>query len=251
MIDNISWGRVASVIKIFIKESVGDKNVVIGLSGGIDSAVVAKLAVDALGAERVQLILLPYGEQKDESDQIAMVDFLKAPSHRINIKNTVDSIISNYGNLDKISSGNVMARIRMTYLYLIANQSNSMVLGTSNKTETMIGYFTKFGDGGVDNEPIGDLYKTQVFELAKHLCIPPQIVDKKPSAGLWEGQTDEGEFGMSYNKLDKILKDYNDGISLPIEECIKVRHMIENSEHKRITPPTCIIPWGFMKEEEA
>ncbi|MHA1532538.1 MAG: NAD(+) synthase [Candidatus Heimdallarchaeota archaeon] len=204
------------------------KGLIVGLSGGIDSAVCAALAVRAIGKEKV----LGFIEVK----KIAITDMVAAF-----ISNADVAIAKN-----QLALGNVMARLRMVINYAYANHLKYLVLGTSNKSEIMVGYITKYGDGGVDFEPCGDLYKTQIRILAKHLNIPEEIITKAPSAGLWDGQTDEGELGITYDILDLILLAKDKGYSkeqiieeLQIEEALfdKVDKMIKNSEHKRKMPP--------------
>ncbi len=227
----MNYKEVVSNLKEQIKNYVGDRKAIIGISGGIDSSVVAALCVEALGKERVFGVLMPYGPQ-DMEDAYDIISFLGIQNKEINIKKIADQF--DFLNLNRITRGNVMARTRMIILYTLANQLNGLVVGTGNKSELEIGYFTKYGDGGVDLEPIGDLYKTEVWELAKHLGIPKHIIDKKPSAGLWEGQTDEGEFGMSYNELDAVLRgEINSGDAY--ERTKKLRF---GSEHKKHMPPT-------------
>ncbi|MEW5760546.1 MAG: NAD(+) synthase, partial [Candidatus Thermoplasmatota archaeon] len=143
------------------------------------------------------------------------------------------------------SIGNLKARIRMLLLYAYANSKNLIVVGTGNKTELLCGYFTKFGDGGADILPIGDLYKTQVREMARFLEIPEKIINKVPSAGLWKGQTDEDELGIKYEKLDKILygielgldkNEISNKVELPIKEVERIMNMVELTKHKRKFP---------------
>ncbi len=188
---------------------IGLKNAVIGLSGGIDSAVSAYLAVEALGKKNVFCLLMPYKTSSPDSVEDAMrVVKALGVNHRIcNISNAVDAIAEEAGdkNVSKVRKGNIMARVRMIMLYDESASRNALVIGTGNKTEILLGYSTIFGDSACAINPVGDLYKTQLRSLAKHLGIPGQILEKKPSADLWEGQTDEDELGFTYDFVDQYL----------------------------------------------
>lgn len=214
----------------WIKETVhaaGFQDIVVALSGGIDSAVSATLAVQALGREHVHVLLLPYGTLSDKSTEDAkkVTAFLNLPQsniHIVDIKDSVDAVLkalilndsegsssaklgSSQAQNDNIRKGNIMARIRMIYLYDYSKKLNSLVVGTENKSEYYLSYFTRFGDEASDIEPIRNLYKTQVWEMGKYLGVPQEVIEKAPTAGLWEGQSDEGEFGFSYGEADRIL----------------------------------------------
>lgn len=190
-------------------KTAGFSDAVIGVSGGVDSAVVFALSVKALGADHVYPILLPYGMLSTQStlDSMAVIEKFAVPlPHitRIDIKNAVDTISRDLGT-DTLRRGNIMARVRMTYLFDQAKKRNALVVGTENRSEYLLGYFTRFGDEASDVEPIMHLYKTQVYELGKVLEIPQSILDKPPSANLWPEQTDEKEFGFTYKDADQIL----------------------------------------------
>ena len=222
----MNYKKIIKSLENQLKDYLGNKKAVVGVSGGIDSAVVLTLCVKALGRKKVLGVLMPYGNQNMQ-DAKELMKFLKISCKEINIKEVVDKF--DFLSFDKISKGNIMARVRMIILYCFSNQIKGRVIGTGNKSEIEVGYFTKYGDGGVDLEPIGDLYKTDIYEIAKRLGISKKIIDKKPSAELWEGQTDEEDLGLSYEQLDKILKK-----KLNHE---KVQVLRKNSEHKRKTPP--------------
>ena len=206
---------------------------VIGLSGGIDSTVVAYLAARALGKENVCGLLLPHGGQSIEDGRM-IAENLGIGYRIVDIKSIVSefegiSFESFYGYLSK---GNLMARVRMCFLYGVANSENKLVIGTTNRSELAIGYFTKYGDGGVDIEPIAHLYKTQVIELARELEIPEKIILKEPSAEVWYGQTDRNELGFDYQTLDAYLQ----GRVIVKEIADKIDVLIKNSRHKRCMP---------------
>lgn len=194
----------------FLREEankVGFKKVVLGLSGGIDSALVAFLAVKAFGAENVLGIMMPYKTSSKESIEHAklVVEKTGMKSKLVEITPMVDEYFKMEEDISNLRKGNVMARTRMMVLFDYSAKENALVLGTSNKTELLLGYSTQFGDSASALNPIGDLYKTQVWELSRYMGVPSELIDKKPSADLWEGQTDEDDLGYSYKIADEIL----------------------------------------------
>jgi NAD+ synthase len=205
-------------IKTQFKES-GASGVVVGLSGGIDSAVVTKLCVDAIGADKVLNVFLP--SPSTPKQDLQDVQEMSRNWGTTLLVYDIGQLLKAYhkimpGSEKKEVSGNLMARIRMTILYTHANLDGRLVMGTGNKSELLMGYFTKYGDGGADLLPIGDLYKTEVRELARLIGIPEKIIEKEPSAGLWEGQTDESEMGIAYDDLDMVLAGIEEQQSLDV-----------------------------------
>lgn len=194
----------------FLKENMkkaGFKKAVLGLSGGIDSALVAYLLRDALGAENVLALMMPYKSSNPDSLLHAkmVVEDLKINSKIIEITNMIDAYFKDEPEATMLRKGNKMARERMSILFDYSAKEGALVIGTSNKTEMFLGYSTQFGDSACAINPIGDLYKSDVWALSKYLKIPQPLIDKKPSADLWEGQTDEQEMGLTYKDADKIL----------------------------------------------
>lgn len=240
------------VIHSFIKQKMDDakaEGVVIGLSGGLDSAIVIKLCADALGPEKVLALIIPdtTTPEEDIKDALGFASELGIEYRVIDISEMVEGFKSLLSplELDDKALGNIKARCRMILLYIHANLSNRVVMGTSNKSELLTGYFTKFGDGGADFSPIGDIYKTQILELAKAIEIPENIVNKTPSASLWEGQTDESELNIQYQLLDRILmgielrldpKDIVEKVGVEETEVLRILDMVEKNVHKRKMP---------------
>ncbi len=205
---NNEW--VKKVLKIFIQNEmykIGVKKAAFGLSGGVDSAVVACLAAEALGPKNVFGLIMPYRTSNPESEQHAVELAKKLNIHYEvrDISKPVDAFFENKKNADNLRKGNRMARERMCELYDFSSENKCLILGTSNKTELLLGYGTIFGDMASAINPIGDLYKTQIWDLAKYLDVPESIIDKAPSADLWVGQTDEQELGYNYEHIDALL----------------------------------------------
>ncbi|MEW6083747.1 MAG: NAD+ synthase [Chloroflexota bacterium] len=235
----------------FVKSEVtrvGYARAVIGLSGGIDSALSCVLAVEALGRENVLAVRMPYKSSNPDSLAHAelLIEQLKIPSKTIEITEMVEPLFDKDANITKLRKGNIMARERMIVLYDQSEVFKGLVIGTSNKTEILLGYSTQFGDSASAINPIGDLYKTQIRQLARALNIPAPVLDKAPSADLWEGQTDECELGFTYEKVDQLLYLLIDQRYSP-HECVEagfdekfvnvVVKRIQRTQYKRMQPP--------------
>ncbi len=239
----------------FIRDHVADAQadgVVLGLSSGLDSAVAAALATRALGPEKVHPVFMSGSTTPktdgDEAKSIARSLGLELEEHRVD--KVAQAIVEATGYSDRDTLANATARARMIVLYAIARKKGLLVLGPSNKSELLVGYFTKHGDGACDLMPMGDLYKTQVRILAGHLGLPESVLKKPPTAGLWEGQTDEQELGMDYQTLDPILLGFELGLSnseiaketgVEHEGIVHVERMFLASEHKRKPAHVCKI----------
>jgi len=242
---------VVKVLCAFIREELtrfGYRKGILGLSGGLDSSVCAFLAARALGPGNVTGLILPYKDtfSQDVKDARSVARQLGIRSRLIDISPMVDVYFSRYPTKDRVRVGNKMARERMSILYDFSAREKALILGTSNKTELLLGYGTIHGDTACAINPLGDLYKTQIRELAEYLGVPAKILAKTPTAGLWPGQTDEGEIGLSYAEMDRILFQLVDcrkdpgaviaaGFSRKSVE--RIVSLIRNSEFKRKMPP--------------
>ncbi len=253
---NMDYAVLCKRIERFISSNVdnaGAKGVVLGLSGGIDSATTAYLAARALPRDKVLGLILPDYRTTPKADIVDAKNIVKnlgIKSKSIDIT-TVHNAFMNHLNQDKIASGNLRARIRMCFLYYYGNLENKLVLGTGDRSEVLIGYFTKYGDGSADILPIGGLYKTQIRELGRYLGVPTQIVKKESSPHLWEKHTAKEELNFPYETIDSVLHLLFDRKKSLEETCNilgdneVVRIILEMnrlSNHKRITPKICRLP---------
>jgi NAD+ synthase len=250
----LDTSKTVEKIEKFISSEVkkaGLKGAVVAVSGGIDSAVTLALTVKALGSNNVKAVTMPERDitsEGDITDVIRLTDMYDVTCDTVDITPVIRAIektLPLYDVSDLVPSGNIKPRLRMIVAYHYANARNLMVIGSSNKTEWLTGYFTKHGDGGVDILPFADLYKCQVRQLAKHLGLPQNIIDKAPSAGLWLGQTDEGEIGASYDTLDLVLhgdecghsdREIAEQLGVELELVRRILDRVESNEHKRRPP---------------
>jgi NAD+ synthase len=234
----------------------GARGFVVGLSGGVDSAVVARLCQAAAPANVVGVLMPCHSDPQDEADARLVADHFRIPTIRVDLAPTYDLFTASLGEAltalpvaqfpdpvhgsddlrAKMPAVNVKPRLRMTALYFVANTLNYMVAGTGNRSELSIGYFTKFGDGGVDLLPIGDLLKSEVRKAAKDLGVPGAVIDKPAAAGLWAGQTDEAEMGFTYAELENYLNNGAETISPAL--AMRIERLMRTSEHKRALAPT-------------
>jgi NAD+ synthase len=220
------------------------RGIIFGLSGGVDSAVVAALAKEAAGRGNILALLMPCNSNiRDLKDAKLVAKELGIPTKIIDLSGAYNNLIKILPPANKLARNNIKPRLRMLVLYYFANKLDYLVCGTGNKSELAVGYFTKYGDGGVDILPIGGLLKKQVRLLAQELGIPSGIINKPPTAGLWQGQTDEGEMGITYKELDGILENIvsNRKHIIPRGKVAKVKRMMEESEHKRRGPTICYV----------
>lgn len=230
-------------------KAAGAEGFVFGLSGGIDSAVVARLCQMAT-PDHVLGVLLPcYSQAQDEQDALLVADAFKIPSVQVDLSKTFDALGAALDHAlteqhprytvdvvdikQRLPRANIKPRLRMTSLYYVANALNYVVAGTGNRSEITLGYYTKYGDGGVDVLPIGGLLKSEVRALAREIGVPEPVITKPPTAGLWPGQTDEAEMGFTYETLE----DYLNGKDVPAAVAKRIEQLKKVSDHKRALPP--------------
>jgi len=240
---------ITKFVKNKIKES-GAEGLVIGLSGGLDSTTTAYLCARSAKSEKILGLIMPTEttSPEDVEDAVSVARELGIKYEILNIEKltkTFSGICPHFNN-DKLANANLKARLRMILLYYHSNSMNRLVVGTGNRTELLVGYFTKYGDGGVDILPLGDLYKSDVKSIASYLKVPENILKKVPTAGLWSGQTDEDELGIIYELLDLILYQLIDeglseqkvawNLKISLDEVLRIKKMINVSQHKLLTP---------------
>jgi NAD+ synthase len=219
--------------------SAGCRGVVFGMSGGLDSSLLAVLCQRAFPKNVLALMMPCYSVDKDREHAEVVARQFDVPTKTVGLKSVYDAMIfvmpdyRQEPDRARVTQANLKARLRMATLYYVANQMNYLVAGASNRSEITMGYFTKYGDGGVDILPLGNLVKQEVKELARHVGIPQIIAEKAPSAGLWEGQTDEEDLGMTYRELDRYLLE---GIA-PDELKSRIEFQKSASRHKGLVPP--------------
>jgi NAD+ synthase len=228
----------------------GARGIVLGLSGGIDSAVVARVSQIALPGGVMTVIMPADSDPQDAADAQLVAETFDLPVMTIDLARPLEALLvqtqqalgtwppgsaRDDEKLAKMAQANLKPRLRMTTLYYVANRLNHLVAGTGNRTEIAIGYYTKYGDGGVDLLPLGALVKSQVRALARELGVPARVIDKPPSAGLWAGQTDEGEMGFTYAELEHYLLRGPDAVAPAT--VMKIERLARASEHKRHLPP--------------
>jgi len=219
--------------------AAGCKGVVVGLSGGLDSSVLAVLCHQAFPQSMLAVLMPCQGNQEEVEYALTVASQFSIPTRTVVLDTVFGALLKvlpderSDPGVSRLAQGNLKARLRMLTLYYLANQLKYMVVGSSNRSELSIGYFTKYGDGGTDIMPLGNLVKGEVKEMARFLGIPQQIIDRPPSAGFWEGQTDEGELGFSYEELDHYL--VTGKASDELRD--KIESMIATTNHKRQLPP--------------
>ncbi len=246
-------------------KAAGAGGIVVGLSGGVDSAVVARVSQMAVGGDLVTVMMPAYSDPRDEQDAGLVAQHFKLPVMTVDLSEPYNALLAqaqravataslgasaapasaasaantaateSADTAHRLALANVKPRLRMATLYFVANHLNYMVAGTGNRSEIAIGYYTKYGDGGVDLLPLAMLVKSEVRALARELDVPMSIIEKTPSAGLWLGQTDEGEMGFTYGELERYLRQGPSALAPAL--VMKIERLIRASEHKRHLPP--------------
>ena len=231
-------------------QAAGSRGIVVGLSGGVDSAVVARLAQLAMPDGVMTVIMPAHSDPRDAQDATLVADAFKLPVMTVDLSEPYDALLDSVqetpgstvrglasvdDSATRLALANVKPRLRMATLYFVANRLNYLVAGTGNRSEIAIGYYTKYGDGGVDLLPLGSLVKSEVRALARDLGVPASVIDKAPSAGLWLGQTDEGEMGFTYAELEDYLRKGPASVAPAV--AMKIERLARASEHKRHLPP--------------
>ncbi|ERJ82753.1 NAD+ synthase [Peptostreptococcaceae bacterium oral taxon 113 str. W5053] len=233
----MNYQKLEEEIIHWLQDKVADahgKGVVFGLSGGVDSAVTAYLSKKAFGDNALALVIPIESDPKDEEDAQKIIQDIHLNYARIDLTESYYAFLKATGESIHVkASSNVKARLRMIILYYYAQKSGYLVVGSSNRSEFNTGYFTKYGDSASDLLPLANIYKTEIWELAKHLGVVADVISKKPTAGLEKGQTDEGDFGFTYQELDAYLK--GGEVSFSTRE--KIERLYRNSAHKRMFPP--------------
>ena len=238
--------ELAEQISAWIAERVREakaEGIVLGLSGGVDSSLTAALAKKALGDKVLGLLMPCHSDPTDLEHARLVADKFGIETEYVDLGPVFDSLVASLPGGSDLAVANLKPRLRMATLYYFANSRNYLVAGTGNKSELSVGYFTKYGDGGADLLPLGDLLKSPVREMARELDVPAEILGKPPSGGLWPGQTDEGEMGITYDELDRIIKALEKGDTRGCDEATleRVKAMMTASEHKRLPIPICRI----------
>ena len=243
-------------------EATGHKSLVVGLSGGIDSAVAAGVAARAIGAENVRGVMMPYSTSSAASltDAEAVAKILGMVVEKVEITSMADAFLAEMNTEDRVRRGNIMARCRMIVLYDRSARDGSLVLGTGNRTEGLLGYTTMYGDNACALNPIGQLYKTEIRALCSYLGLPDSVLTKAPSADLWEGQSDEDELGVTYAEVDRLLVHMVDeglggrqltALGFAEELVVRVQKRVRAMAFKRTSPPVCTFPGRVNPDQPA
>lgn len=227
-------------------EKSGAKGVIVGISGGIDSALVGAIAKEAFPNDSFGVIMPILDRESDKEDGIELCKLIELDYSIISLKNEYETMVDKLNLTNDLGKGNLQARLRMSALYAIAQEKSYLVLGTDNYAEYYLGYFTKYGDGGCDLLPIVQLHKSEVFKMSELLGLPKSIINKAPSAGLWDNQEDEKQLGFKYNDFESFIK--NKKISKDIE--LKIYKQHESTEHKRNKIPRPLRVEEYSREKK-